>query len=147
MTRKFIFFPAIFILLFFGCTKETKQDAFSERLSDMDAHFEQKKKIYDFVFPDSISARAIVATYYELDFEAHSAIYYVDSTKTLIRVVRYFPDSTVLFDKLKPTKFNEFRSIVNNAEYVITENHVNYIFENQGMGYSYEHIRTDGNRY
>ncbi len=138
---------ALIVTLFVACSEEPKPDEFSERLSELNERVQEKKHIYDFLYPDSIDPRNIIVTYYELHFNAHSVMYYADTTKKAIRVARYFPDSTLLSDKLKPTKFNEFRSLVNNAEYVITEDHVNYILENHGLGHSFEHIRTDGNRY
>jgi hypothetical protein len=137
----------VIVALFVACNEQPKQEEFSARLSELNERLQEKKHIYDFAYPDSIDPKNIIVSYYELHFDAHSVMYYTDTTKTMINVARYFPDSTLLSDKLKPTKFNEFRSLVNNAEYVITEDHVNYILGNQGLAHSYEHIRTDGNRY
>jgi hypothetical protein len=140
-----LFFCILFVAS--ACKEDLPKDEFVERLDNVAAHLEEKNKIYGFVYPDSILTLPIVATYYELHYDAHSVIYYTDTTKTVIKVARYFADSTLLTDKLRPTKFNEFRSLVNNAEYVLDDEHVNYIFEEHGLGHSYEHMRTDGNRY
>ncbi len=135
-----------------SCSTEPHHD-YSDVEKRSKVYFEQDRKrdSKNFVFPDSVLNKPRIATYFEADAMANSILFYTDTSKQEARAVRYFADGNVLYDKLKPTRFNEFASLVKQAEYVITDSAVNYIIGRTpnlsvtGVGFTGTYIRTDRN--
>ena len=146
---KNLFFATVVLT---SCSTEPHHDyADVEKRSKV--YFEQDKKrdSKNFVFPDSVLNKPRIATYFEADAMANSILFYTDSSKQEDSAVRYFAADHMQYDKLKPTRFNEFASLIRQAEYVITDSVVNYIVGKTpnlnvtGVGFTGTHIRTDRN--
>jgi len=141
------------VILFTACSTEPHSD-YVDVAKRSRVYFEQdkKKNSKNFVFPDSVLNKPLIATYFEADAMANSIIFYTDTSKQQARAIRYFADGNILYDQLKQLKSNEFASLLRPAEYVITDSAVNYIMGSKtpnlsvmGAGLVGTHVRTDVN--
>src|ERR1043165_3766433 len=106
----FICFATAFLV--WNCTEQSP-DEYDKVAKRSQRYFNEEKRkegSNDFVFPDSALSQAVIATYYEEDAGAHAIMFYTDSSKKLARVIRYFPDKTVLTDRIECIGFNQFAS-------------------------------------
>jgi hypothetical protein len=139
------FFPLLFLLVLMACNEEPKEaDNFDKYVLKDTIPTEHKDVMDKFKFPDSVKKELIIATFYETDAVANSVIFYTDKDAKLAELIRYFPNGSSLWEHLKQTKEKEFSSLTNpNGTFVLTDSTVNYSKEDHGMGYSYQHRRTD----
>jgi hypothetical protein len=141
----------VVIITLSACVEEVHQD-YDDVAKRSKKYFEEdKKKVSkDFVFPDSVLNKPIIASYFEEGSGAHSMMFYTDTALKLGKVIRYFPDKSVLTDRVKCTNDKQFVSVLRpEIKYLIDADRVFYTCwrgDNSGIAFSFEHLRTDGNR-
>jgi hypothetical protein len=148
--KKTIIISTTIILAHFliSCDEAKSKQDIESHLKSVLEEKAQQKEIDSFVIPDSINTSLIVVTFFEFhEPRGHSIIVYNDSNKTTATKIKYLLDSTVQTDPLRTTKFNEFVSIINKSIYIVRENTVSYLYDNNGIGTTFEHERTDKNNY
>lgn len=131
-----------------GCSTEPHAD-YADVAKRSKTYFEQDKEkgSKNFIFPDSVLSKPLIATYFETDAMANSIIYYTDSSKQQARAVRYFADATILKDDLKRLNDREYLSLTRpGGRYLLTDSTVSYSYRPElTIGYNFEHVRTDVN--
>lgn len=83
-------------------------------------------EIPDFIFPDSITAHDVVATFYDVHSATSGVIYLCDTIGKNAMVVKFLLDSTIVTDQLWAAKSDEFVSIKTEAKYIIRDRDIGY---------------------
>lgn len=145
---KVIYYCVVLVSVLFSCSTEPHKE-YAHIANRSKKYFEEDKKkdSSNFVFPDSVLHQPLIATYFEIEAGAHSIMFYNDTSKKFGQVIRYFPDSTVLTDKIKRENYNEFSSIQRpEIRYLLDQDRLIYVCwgeESKTIQYSFEHLRTD----
>ncbi len=140
-------FCCLALLLTCNCTEQAPEE-YDKIAKRSKKYFEEDKtkESKDFIFPDSVMSLPIIATYFEEDAGAHSIMFYTDPAKKFAKVIRYFPDKTILTDDIKCTGENAFVSVSRpEIKYRLANDHINYTCwrDYGGIQFSFDHLRTD----
>jgi hypothetical protein len=97
-----------------------------------------------FTFPDSIDHKLIIASFYEFHPQkGNSVLLYCDSTKKAVKRIIYLEDSTSQVELLEIKKDNEFKSKYFQAEYIVRDKEVGYIYQSGNLSMSANYPRMD----
>jgi hypothetical protein len=144
--RNFICFALIVVVC--SCREQSPEE-YGEVAKQSGRYFEEdkKKNMNNFTFPDSTLSKLIIASYYEEDAGAHSIMFYTDAAKMFGKVIRYFPDKTVVTDNIKCIGDKQFVSVIKpEIKYMMEADRVIYTCwrgDHGGIQLSFDHLRTD----
>lgn len=133
-------YVSIALLLFCAaCSEEVLPVPFQQEID----HYKYMAEVYSFRVPDSIDKSLVKALYYNIHLKTHAILFYRDTSLQEAVNMEFFPDGSVVTDRLIQKKFNEFVSVSDHSEYILRESSVTHIYMSGSLSMTEEHVRTD----